>query len=498
MSERLDVFMRDTDAFSWYLEKDPGLRATIVAVTWLDRSPDFEALAARLDRATRLAPRFRQRPMDPPIRLANPRWIDTDFDLSLHLRRLNAPSPYTPATVLDFARREAMTGFDRSRALWQFTLIEHLRGGGAAFVMKVHHSLTDGIGGMQLALLLFETTPESQATDDQPLPETHERVPGAAELVRESLAHDWHRVFETLRHGISGAIPTALHVARDPLQATSDAVATARSVAQFVAPVTETLSPMMTDRSLNRRLAMLAVDLQDLKQAANSAGGTLNDAFVAAVTGGLRRYHERHDAHVEDLRLTLPISIRKEDDPPGGNRITLERFAVPVGLADSAERIRRTGERCRAARGDRALPLSDAIAGTLNLLPSNVVGSMLKHVDFLASNVPGVNVPIYLAGAPVSGYFVFGPTTGSALNVTLVTYCRTCCVGFNIDAAAVPDFDLLMECFRQGFEEVLALAGDHHPVEVPFGGSPGRRAQGLGAATEAKGGTGEPHHRSGS
>ena len=475
MSDRLDVFMRDTDAFSWYLEKDPGLRATIVAVTWLDRSPDFETLAARLDRATRQAPRFRQRPVDPPARLANPRWIDTDFDLSLHLRRLDAPSPHTPATVLDFARHEAMTGFDLSRPLWQFTLIEHLSGGGAAFVMKVHHSLTDGIGGMQLALLLFETTEQSQAIDEPPPQAANEPVPGTAELVRESLAYDWHRVFETLRHGLSGAMPAALHVARDPLHATADALATARSVAHFVAPISETLSPTMTDRSLDRRLAMLAVDLHDLKEAAKSAGGSLNDAFVASVTGGLRRYHEHHGAVVDELRITLPISIRKEDDPPGGNRITLERFAVPVGLADPAERIRRTGERCRAARDDRALPHSDAIAGTLNLLPSNVVGSMLKHVDFLASNVPGVNVPIYLAGAPVSGYFVFGPTTGSAVNVTLLTYCGTCCVGVNVDAAAVPDHDALTDCFRQGFEEVLALAGDHRPVEVPFQGPAGRR-----------------------
>ena len=472
VNDRLDMFMRDVDAFSWYLEKDPGLRATITAVSWLARSPDFEALAARLDRATRLAPRFRQRPVDSPARLANPRWVETEFDLSMHLRRVDAPSPHTPATVLEFARYEAMTGFDRSRPLWQFTLVEHLKGGGAAFVMKVHHSLTDGIGGMQLAFLLFETTQESQATGDQPMREMNRRGPGTGELVRESLAYDWHRIFETLRQGLSDAIPTALHIARNPLHAATDAMATARSVAHFVAPVRETLSPLMTDRSLDRRLAMLAVDLEDLKQAAKSAGGTLNDAFVAAVTGGLRRYHQRHGTDVNELRMTLPISIRKEGDPAGGNRITLERFAVPVGLADPAERIRRIGERCRAAQDDRALPLSDAIAGALNLLPSSVVGSMLKHVDFVASNVPGVNVPIYLAGAPVSGYFVFGPATGSALNVTLLTYCGACCVGFNIDAAAVPDQDVLMECFRQGFEEVLALVGDHHPVAVPFEGPP--------------------------
>jgi len=89
---------------------------------------------------------------------------------------------------------------------------------------------------------------------------------------------------------------------------------------------------------------------------------------------------------------------------------------------------------------------------------------MLKRVDFLASNVPGVRVPIYLAGAPVTGYCAFGPTTGAAINVTLVSYQGTCFVGCTIDTAAVPDPDKLTACLRDGFDEVLRLGGDHHPV----------------------------------
>jgi hypothetical protein len=89
---------------------------------------------------------------------------------------------------------------------------------------------------------------------------------------------------------------------------------------------------------------------------------------------------------------------------------------------------------------------------------------MYKHVDFLASNVPGVPVPIYLAGAPVSGYYIFGPTTGTAVNVTLVRYRGTCCVGCTVDTAAVPDPEELVSSIRSGFDEVLGLGGDHHPV----------------------------------
>ena len=168
----------------------------------------------------------------------------------------------------------------------------------------------------------------------------------------------------------------------------------------------------MKERSQARHLEMLEVQLADLKRAAAAAGGTVNDGFMAAVTGGLRRYHERHGAPVDELRVTMPISIRTPDDPIGGNRITLIRFPVPVSDPDPASRIREMNRRCRAAREERSLPYTDAIAASLNLLPPGVVGSMLKHVDFVASDVPGFPFPVYLAGSRVERYVAFGPTIG--------------------------------------------------------------------------------------
>jgi diacylglycerol O-acyltransferase len=126
------------------------------------------------------------------------------------------------------------------------------------------------------------------------------------------------------------------------------------------------------------------------------------------------------------------------------------------------------GGLCKAAQLERSLPLTNAIAGPLNLMPSGVVGSMLKHVDFLASDVPGLTFLVYLAGAEVERYSAFGPTTGSSVNLTLVSYNGTCCVGVTIDTAAVPDPDVLVDCLREGFEEVLCLAEHHSRVRVPL------------------------------
>ena len=182
------------------------------------------------------------------------------------------------------------------------------------------------------------------------------------------------------------------------------------------------------------------------------------DAFVAGVAGGLRRYHEKHGVSVGDLHLTMPISLRTDSDNMGGNRITLMRFDVPVGEADPAHRIEAIHARVKAVRDERSLPYTQLIAGALNMVPRWYIGSVLRHVDFLASDVPGVPVPVYLGGAAVRAQYAFGPTIGSAVNVTLLSYVDTCFLGIDVDAAAIPDYEVFHDSLVAGFDEVLALA----------------------------------------
>ena len=454
-----DLFMTESDAFSWYMEQDPALRSTVVAVAWLDRVPRWDELTRRLESATRLAPSFRRRPLEPPRRLATPRWsADGTFDLRWHLRRVAAPEPRTKATVLEMAGLAATTGFDRTRPLWEFTLVEGLADGGAALVMKFHHSLTDGIGGVRLAYNLVDEEPDPPAGLPMPEAPAGEHMTGAA-LVRASVVHRSSELAGRAATILRWAPRTAGRLLRHPLATSASLVETTRSVARTVAPVRTTLSPVMTGRGPGRRLHMVSAGLDDLHRAAAAAGGTVNDAFMAGVTGGLRRYHERHGVELGDLMVTMPISIRRPTDPLAGNRITLMRFRVPAGTRDPLERIAALHHRCRAARAEPSLAVTEEIAGALNLLPAAVVGSMLKHVDFLASDVPGFPRPIYLCGARVTGYYPFGPTIGAALNATLFSYERRCCIGVTVDTDAVPDDTVLLECLRQGLAEVTAGAG---------------------------------------
>lgn len=142
----------------------------------------------------------------------------------------------------------------------------------------------------------------------------------------------------------------------------------------------------------------------------------------------------------------------------GGNRITLMRFDVPVGIADPAERISEIHERTDRVRHEKSIPYTQIIAGALNLMPRWYIGSILRNVDFLASDVPGVPVPVFLGGAKVVVQYAFGPTIGAAVNVTLLTYVDTCALGIDVDTGAIPDFEEFRDCLIAGFDEVVALA----------------------------------------
>jgi len=463
MSATLDRHMRPTDAFAWYMERDPLLRSTVVTVGLLDRVPDLDALRARMERGSRVVPAFRDRLVVPPLRMARPRWVQVDdLDLSWHVRHVALASPGSFAQLLDVARREATTAFDPARPLWSLTTVEGLADGGAAFVMKFHHSLMDGIGGIQLVTELFDLEREPGPRDEVERP-PGEQVEGWR-LIRDTLAYDAGRVARFAARSPVSALRTSAQLLRHP----GDAARTMASVARTVEPYFTTLSPVMRERRMHRSLDALEVPLGSLRAAASSHGGRVNDAFLAAVTGGLRRYHAEHGHDVRDLRVTLPISVRRPDDPPGGNRITLMRFKVPSGSSDPAERLRAVHGVVERIRGERSLPHTQGIAAALNLLPPGFVGSMLKHVDFLASDVPGVPVPLYLAGAKVLRWYPFGPTIGASVNLTLMSYVDTCCIGINVDTGAVPDPELLVTCLREGFAEVLGLAGEQDGVRRPL------------------------------
>jgi WS/DGAT/MGAT family acyltransferase len=458
--------MTPFEALMWRVEADPRLRSTMTAVYLLDRPPDWDRFLAAHEWATRLIPRIRMRVVDPPFALGMPTWVvDDQFDLSFHVRRVRLPEPGTLRQLLDLVATDGMASFDRSRPPWRASLVEGLEDGRAAYVLKLHHSLTDGQGSVQLVGLLHSR--KREPSPDKPLPD----APAAEHA--SSLSVLLEQAAGAVRSAPGDAVrglAAAGRFASRPAEDLGDAARFVRSLQRVLSPPPVESSPLLANRSRSWRLDALDVPLADLKAAGKAAGGSLNDAYVAALLGGFRHYHEQLGAPIDQLPMAMPISMRKGDHPMGGNRFAGARFAAPVGEPDPAERIRIVHEFVLGARDEPALDVLGLLAPALNVLPVTLVArayaGQTTKLDLQASNVAGLPYTAYLAGARIERMLPFGPLPGCAVMATLLSYAGTCCVGINSDPAAVTQPELFVDCLREGIDEVLALS----PSDARAGG----------------------------
>lgn len=458
--------MSASDALMWCIEKDPLLRSTITSIMVLDQAPHRGHLEARLHRLVAVIPRLRQRVVAHTYSIAPPRWEDDpNFDITFHVRWMRVPGNGTIREVFDIAEPIAMQGFDRARPLWEFVVVDGLVDGRAAIIQKIHHAITDGVGGVriQMELLDLERAPTSPAVaSDPPEPPTH-RPLSEVQRVADALSYESHRAVQSVRRLAGTAASTIRDGASDPVGVGTGALDIGSSLVRLLQPATEPLSPLMTRRSLSVRFDHLNLDLAAMKEAAKVVGGKLNDAFVAGTAIGLRRYHLEHGHDVAELRMTMPISIRSERTADlAGNQFVPARFTVPVGIDDPVALMTSVRERIESQRSEAALTLTEPIASVLSRLPTTITtavfGAMLKGIDFVTTNVPGPPVPVYVGGARVESQFAFAPMTGAAANIALLSYENDLNVGINTDPAAVPDPETLVDCLSGGFAEIARFA----------------------------------------
>lgn len=455
--------MTDSDSLMWTIEKDPLLRSTITAVLFLDSAPDEKRLRHLLERGTRLVPRMRQRVRGNPYSIAPPRWeVDPHFDLDYHLRWVGASGDRDERSVLDMAEPMAMQGFDRARPLWEAMVVTDLADGGAALIMKIHHAITDGVGAVQIALVLFELERETALADmpDAPVAE----VMGQVERFIDAAKHEQRRSMGIAKRLPNAAASAATTAFADPLGAAKRLAETASSVAKLAAPAVDPLSPVMTDRSLSVHFDTITLSLAEAKAAAKAAGGRLNDAFLAATAAGLRHYHEELGHPVDAVRISMPINVRDADDPEAtGNHFAPARFPLPISIEDPIEAMTTIRGIVQHERAEPALALVDPLATVLNRLPTSMTttlfGAALRGVDVVASNVPGAPIELFTAGSRINAMFALGPMAGAAVNLTLLSYLDQVHIGINVDPAAVTEPDRFLAAYRAGWDEVLAAAG---------------------------------------
>lgn len=448
-------------------ESDPRGRSAIMSVSLLDTDPGIDAVRAAFDRTSRVVVRLRQRVVVPSVPVAPAQWfVDPDFDLTYHVRRVRAPSPGQLRDVLDLASTAMSMPLDARRPLWEAILVEDVdvEGVGAALLFKISHAMSDGVGAVELWRHLYDSERDPVRGRMPLLPVPEDKAPG--DLVSAAVRRALLRGGLDVGRAVAGAAGRAAGVLRSPGGTVESVREMAGSLRRVASAPQGSPSPLLRRRGLGRRFDVLDVPFAELRAAAVAAEGTVNDAYVAAVCGGLRRYHEALGVPVDDVPMALPVNIRGEGDPAGGNRIAGVTLAAPVGIADPLERIAAVRDIVRPAVAEPAIRSFDAVAPVLRYVPAPVLSAMGSKgpvLDVQASNIRGYDDPTFLAGARLVDTYWFGPLLGVAVMAVVYSQAGTCHIGVHTDTAAVADGDVFARCLREGFDEVLD-AGRRKPA----------------------------------
>ena len=443
--------MSPAEALMWTVERDPILRSTFMTVTVLDRPPDMERLASRIGDAMSGFPRMRQRVRTATNIFDRHRWIeDVSFDLRYHIRHVALPPPGDDRALFELAALWLEDAFDPVRPLWQLTVVEGLEGGRAAMFTKMHHTITDGVGGLRLSSSFLDFDAAGTAPVRMPRSEPD---PEAAETASPSAIAE---VLSTVT-GLAGNAAKALRpdvALRQIRGAAASAVSVIRQGGGGGA------SPLWEGRSMGRWLDRIDLSLDTARRVSKDLGGTVNDYFVSGVTGGAARYHRALGADVDSLRVAMPVSTRV-DSSFGGNSFAPTRVVVPAGIVDPAERFRAIHETLAVVRKDPSIGFMDSVAGVIMNLPPAVLTPLARQqvsvVDLAASNLRGSPVQLYVAGAAVEANYPMGPTAGVAFNTTVLSYMSRLDMGLDVDVAAVSDPGLLRTNIVDSFAELDSL-----------------------------------------
>jgi len=424
--------------------------------------PAREEFCAHLEARLGLVPRYRQKLAFPPLDTGRPFWVDDpSFNLDYHVRHTALPKPGSDDQLRQLVGRIFSQRLDRSKPLWETWIVQGLEGGHFALISKTHHSLVDGVSGVDIATVLFDLSPVPAEPEAQE-PWTPSPEPSDAELVVD---------------GVKGLIRTPFSLAGralGALQRPGDTIERVREAAEGIGEVVWAGMNPAPDVPLNvpigphRRVRWLRSRLADFKEIKNALGGTVNDAVLAVVAGALGRWLRDRGVRTEgtELRALVPVSIRAEDERGAlGNRIAAMRGPLPVYVDDPVERLRVVQHGMGELKESKQALGAEVIAGLQDFAPPTLLAQAsrlnfsTRLFNLIVTNVPGPQFPLYLLGREMQEIvpIAFLPEN-HALAIAIMSYNGRVDFGLLADYDAMPDLDAFADHLDESLAELLAAA----------------------------------------
>ncbi|HWX44162.1 MAG TPA: wax ester/triacylglycerol synthase family O-acyltransferase [Solirubrobacteraceae bacterium] len=481
---------------SFLHQEGPSSHMHVGGLTLLEGPPPtLDEFLEQIRQRLHLVPRYRHKLAHTHTALdsGRPVWVDDpSFNLEYHVRHTALPAPGDWEQLCNLTARIFSQQLDRSKPLWEMWLIEGLspditgpgrpeagRGGaggppsheGFALISKTHHSLIDGIAGVDLATVLFDLSPDPPPVRHSGRAWQPNREPGTLEL---------------LAAGARGALRAGAELAAgvaDALAHPDRALATAREAAEGVGEIVWAVlnpapsTPLNVDIGPHRRFRGVGCSLDDFKLVKNAFGCTVNDVVLAVVAGALRTFLISRGVRTQglELRALVPVSVRAEDEHHHqlGNRIVAMRGPLPVYMADPLQRLRFVKREMDGLKESKQALGAEVIAGAQNFAPPTILAQAsrlnfsTRLFNLIVTNVPGPQFPLYVLGRRMlEAYPVAFLPQHHALAIAIMSYSGQMNFGLLGDLDAMPDLDRFGECIAEELATLVSLAREAGVVKA--------------------------------
>ena len=389
-----------------------------------DSGCDLDAVGRALVERVRAVPRLRRRLRRAHFGCGRQVWVDDPrFDSAAHIERAPCPAPGDERAVLDLAATVVLRRLPRSRPLWRATLVPGLANGGCAVILVAHHAIADGLRGLAVLAAIADGVPVAG----------RRALPTDAQRKQQTVVREARRWWRALHKALSAS-------------------------GGLRSPRAETCS-LLQPTGPHRRLATCRVDLARFRSAAHDAGGSVNDAALAAVAGALHVLLSLRGEHLPSFRVAVPVGARVAGADEG-NAVTPLVVEIPA-CGDVGSRLRTAAGRIRGVRPLAAGPsiltlLAPAVRVLAALGGYRYYLAHQRRLHTLFSYLRGQAQPFAIAGAPVRALtpIVVGMSGNVAVSFVAVSYAGTLTVTIVADPDAVPEVDALAAALQAELDAI--------------------------------------------
>lgn len=421
-------------------------------------------LVKHLEDRLHLLPRYVQKVVPDSFNIGHPTWEDAeDFDIQNHIFKIKQKGAMTETELVKVAGETLSSVMDRNKPLWEIFVVENLEGGRSAMIAKVHHCMVDGISGVDLIKIIFDISPESAAPPKPEIVKIETPKKEPIQKLLESVIGGLQETTSRLMEMQGGLLYMASNLAKQ------ETVENLPQVAEVLPAVTTPppILPFNGKCSGERRLAWSEFSFADARKVRNVLGGTVNDVVLTVLSESVARYTTFHKEKIAEkqMRFMVPVSLRqKEQRGALGNLISILPVEIPLDIKTLPERFKYVNQKTALMKESKmaeGLMLFGAIYGVIPAPLQSILGQIadlpFPPFNMVATNVPGPQVPLYLAGKKMLIQYPYVPIGyGLGLGCAILSYNQMLYFGLSSDAQAMPDVEKFKEILDEVFADLLA------------------------------------------